>query len=62
MAEKMLEHPVLAYLTFGLPVILLILGMIFGANVLLIMIAIIWLGVALAVLYLPMAKDDGSGA
>lgn len=62
MAEKIFDHPALAYLTFVLPVILLALGALFRANVLLIIIAIVWLGVAMAILYLPLAKDDGSGA
>lgn len=58
MAEKITDHLTLAYITFVLPVILLVLGVMLGANIMLLMITIVWFGVALAVLYLPMAKDD----
>lgn len=62
MAEGLSEHPILAYLTFVLPMALLVIGLIFHANILLIVLTILWLGVAFGVLYLPLASDDGSKA
>lgn len=62
MAEGMSGHPILAYLTFVLPIILLVLAIVFNASVLLIILTILWLGTAFAVLYLPLADDDGSKA
>jgi hypothetical protein len=59
MAEGMSGHPILMYLTFVLPVILLALGVVFEASVFLIILTILWLGVAFGVLYLPLAGDDG---
>jgi hypothetical protein len=58
MAEVISEHPILAYLTFALPAILLVLGLVFHASILLIMITLLWLGTAFAVIYLPLAGDD----
>ncbi|OGS52680.1 MAG: hypothetical protein A3K75_05985 [Euryarchaeota archaeon RBG_13_61_15] len=60
MPEKLTEHPILAYITFGLPLILLALAMVFNANVLMIIAILAWLGVAFLVLYLPMSSDNGS--
>ena len=60
MADRILEHPILAYLTFILPAALLVLGMIFSANVFLMILTIAWLGAAFVVIFLPLAEDDGS--
>jgi len=62
MADRILEHPILAYITFALPAILLVLGIIFRANVFLMIITIAWLGAAFVVIFLPLAEDDGSSA
>jgi hypothetical protein len=62
MAEGISGHPILAYLTFVLPVVLLALGVLFNASVLLIIFAILWLATAFTVLYLPLTGDDGSKA
>ena len=60
MAERILEHPILTYVTFVLPAILLVLGIIFGANVFLMIVTIAWLASAFVVIYLPLSQDDGS--
>lgn len=60
MAEKLTDHPVLVYLTFVLPMLLLALGVIFHASSFQIIVIMAWLGVALVVLFLPIASDNGS--
>jgi hypothetical protein len=60
MAEKLTDHPVLLYLTFVLPMILLALGMIFNASSFLIIVLMAWLGVAIIILFLPIASDNGT--
>jgi hypothetical protein len=60
MAEKLSEHPILLYLTFVLPMLLLALGVIFNASVFQLMVLVAWLGVAIVVLFLPIASDNGS--
>ncbi|MBU1157844.1 MAG: hypothetical protein KKE24_00710 [Candidatus Thermoplasmatota archaeon] len=60
MAERLSQHPILSYLTFGLPLILLAMGIIFGANVFLFIITIVWLGVAFMIFFVPMSDDNGS--
>jgi len=62
MPEKLTDHPILTYLTFGLPIILLAIGMLFNANVLMIIAILAWLGVAFLVLYLPLSSDSGSSS
>jgi len=62
MEEHLKEHPILAYLTFVVPVALLALGVAFRANVILLLIAIVWLGVSITLLFLPLASDDGSSS
>ena len=60
MAEKLSEHPILLYLTTVLPMLLLVLGMISHASVFQLMVLVAWLGVAIVVLFLPIASDNGS--
>jgi len=60
MAEKLSEHPILLYLTFVLPMLLLVLGVMFNASVFQLMVLVAWLGVAIVVLFLPIASDNGS--
>jgi len=62
MSEKLSEHPILAYLTFVLPMALLALGIIFNAGVMLIIMVSAWLGIALVLLFLPLASDNGSSS
>jgi len=57
MAEKLTEHPVLLYLIFVMPMLLLALGIIFKANVFLLIVATAWIGVALVLLFLPVESD-----
>lgn len=57
MAEKLTEHPILLYLIFVLPMLLLALGIIFNANVFLLIVATAWVGVALILLFLPIESD-----
>jgi len=60
MAEKLREHPILTYVTFLLPILLLAIAMIVQANVFLIIMILVWLGVAMMMLFLPIESDDGS--
>lgn len=62
MAEGMSGHPILAYLTFVLPVVLLVLWIAIGASVFLIIMTILWLATAFGILYLPLAGDENSRA
>ena len=57
MAEKLTEHPILLYLTFVMPMLLLALGIVFKANVFLLIVATAWIGVALVLLFLPVESD-----
>jgi len=57
MAEKLTEHPILLYLIFIMPMILLALGIIFRANVFLLIIATAWIGVSLILFFLPIESD-----
>lgn len=57
MAEKFAEHPLLLYLTFVLPILLLALGIIFKANVFVLIIVTAWLGVSFVLLFLPIESD-----
>ena len=57
MAEKFTEHPILSYLIFIMPMLLLVLGMIFKANVFLMIIATTLVGVTMIVLFLPVESD-----
>lgn len=62
MAEKLREHPILTYVTFLLPILLLAIAMIVEANVFLIIMILVWLGVAMMMLFLPIESDDGSSS
>jgi hypothetical protein len=57
MAEKFTEHPILLYLTFVMPMLLLALGIIFKASAFLLIVAAAWVGVALVLLFLPVESD-----
>lgn len=57
MAEKLTDHPLLLYLTFVLPIVLLALGIIVKANVFILIIISAWLGVAFVLLFLPIESD-----
>ncbi len=60
MSERLLEHPLLVYITFVLPMLLLAVGIAANASVFLIMLDVAWLGVSFMVLFLPIASDNGS--
>jgi uncharacterized MnhB-related membrane protein len=60
MAENLADHPILLYLTFVLPMLLLALGVVFHASSFQIIVLMAWLGVAIVVLFLPIASDNGS--
>jgi hypothetical protein len=60
MAEKLTDHPILLYLTFVLPMLLLALGMIFNASSFQIIVLLAWLGVAIIVILLPITSDNGT--
>lgn len=60
MAEKLTDHPILLYLTFVLPMLLLALGVAFNASSFQLIVLMAWLGVAIIILFLPIASDNGS--
>jgi len=60
MAEILTDHPILLYLTFVLPMLLLALGIVFHASSFQIIVLMAWLGVAIVIIFLPMASDNGS--
>jgi hypothetical protein len=60
MSERLLEHPMLVYLTFVLPILLLAVAIAVNANVLLIILDLAWLGISFMILFLPIASDNGS--
>jgi hypothetical protein len=60
MAETLTDHPILLYLTFVLPMLLLALGVIFHASSFQIIVIMAWLGVAIMILFLPIASDNGT--
>lgn len=60
MADKITEHPLLLYLTFVLPILLLALGIVFKANVFILIVVSVWLGVAFVLLFLPIESDTAS--
>ena len=60
MAEELKKHPILTYLTFVLPMVLLAIGAVVSANVFLMIITIAWMGAALMILFLPIETDNGS--
>lgn len=60
MSERMLEHPMLVYLTFVLPILLLAVAIAVNASVFLIILDLAWLGVSFMILFLPIASDNGS--
>ncbi len=62
MGERINEHPLLAYLTFVLPIVLLVLAILLEVNVLLLIIIIAWLGIAFAILFLPVSSDNNSSS
>ncbi len=62
MAEGTSGHPILTYLTFVVPALLLVLAVVFDASILFMIMTILWLGVAFGVLYLPLVGDNGSRA
>ena len=62
MAEKLSEHPVLLYVTFVVPIVLLLLGIVFSASVFQIIVLLAWLGTAFVVLFIPVSSDNGSSS
>lgn len=60
MAEGIFRHPVLAYLTFVLPVVLIIVELAAGLNVFVLCLTILLFAVAFGVVFLPIAGDNGS--
>lgn len=62
MAEELKKHPILTYLTFVLPMALLLIGIVNGVNVLLLIITIAWLGIAFMMLFLPIESDNGASS
>jgi len=59
MSEKLRGHPVILYLAFVLPVLMLICAAILGASVFVFLVIMAWIGVSLMVLVLPVSIDNG---
>ncbi len=57
MAFNLREHPLMFYVTFVMPVILFAVGAVFRANVFLLILCGMWLGVSFLLLYLPLETD-----
>jgi hypothetical protein len=60
MAERLTAHPILTYLTFVLPVLLMIVALAVNANIFVIIVILAWLGVAFVLLLLPIESDTNS--
>jgi F0F1-type ATP synthase assembly protein I len=60
MAGTFGDHPLLTYVTFVLPIVLLTIALVVQASVFLIILIVAWLGVSFVVLFLPIETDDGS--
>jgi hypothetical protein len=60
MSERLIEHPLLLYVTFVLPILLLAVGIAFNASVFLLILDVAWLGISFMILYLPIASDNGT--
>ena len=58
MTFRMGEHPMIFYVTFALPALLMLLGVIFGASAFLFIVCAGWIGIAFFVLYLPHEVDE----
>jgi hypothetical protein len=57
MTDRLTQHPIILYLTFVMPMLLLALGIIYKANVFLLILAATSVGLALVLLYLPVESD-----
>jgi hypothetical protein len=62
MAEKLIGHPILIYVTYVLPMLLLAIELAVNANLFLVILTIAWLGVAFVILFLPIESDNGSSS
>jgi hypothetical protein len=58
MAEDLKKHPMLAYVTFVLPMALLAIGAAISASLILIILTIAWLGAAFMILFLPIEAES----
>jgi len=59
MSERLRDHPVILYLAFVLPVLMLVCAAILGASVFVFLVILVWIGVSLMVLVLPVSNDSG---
>ncbi len=60
MSSILREHPLIIYMTLILPALLLGAAMLVGANLFLIILILVWIGVSFIILMLPVASDSGS--
>jgi hypothetical protein len=60
MSEEMSSHPLLTYLTFILPAILLVIALIVGAGIGYIIAILTLLGIVFILFFLPIETDNGS--
>jgi hypothetical protein len=58
MAFRIGEHPMIFFVTFALPALLMLLGVLFNASAFLFIACGGWLGVAFFILYLPQETDE----
>ena len=58
MAFRIDEHPMTFFVTFALPALLMLLGVLFGASAFLFILCGSWLGVSFLILYLPHEADE----
>lgn len=58
MSFRIGDHPMVFFVTFALPALLLLLGIIFHASVLLFILCGSWIGFAFMALYLPIEAES----
>ena len=59
MSFRIREHPLVFYVTFVLPGILLLIGIVTNINVLFLLLCTVWFGVSFLILYLPVETENG---
>jgi|GEM_PF-1288457 len=62
MAEKLTDHPLILYIAFVMPIALLVIGALAHVNLLFLIIAAAWVGIAFILLFLPVSSDNGTGS
>lgn len=60
MSSILKEHPLIIYMALILPALLLGAAILLGANLFLIMVILVWIGISFIILVLPVTTDSGS--